>query len=202
MQPTKRQQQRADTQQRLYETALHLFATQGYEATTVESIAKAAGVAKGTFFVHFPSKQAVLAYLGQLQMERLGAAVQAEAGFATADLRSQLHFIYRTLAAGVDAQPALAHKLMLVLVQGESAFDHELLSFDKLDALLQPLIVDAQARGVLRSDASAEDLTVMVRGTYFIAFTGWFQRRDEPFAPHAHRLLDLLLDGLLAAPMY
>jgi AcrR family transcriptional regulator len=36
---------------------MHLFATQGYEATTVDEIAAAAGVARRTFFRHFRSKE-------------------------------------------------------------------------------------------------------------------------------------------------
>lgn len=36
---------------------MHLFASQGYEATTVDEIAAAAGVARRTFFRHFRSKE-------------------------------------------------------------------------------------------------------------------------------------------------
>jgi AcrR family transcriptional regulator len=39
---------------------MHLFATQGYEATTVDEIAAAAGVARRTFFRHFRSKEEVI----------------------------------------------------------------------------------------------------------------------------------------------
>ena len=44
----------------LQETATRLFAEQGYEATTVEQIAGAAGVSHMTFFRHFPTKDAVI----------------------------------------------------------------------------------------------------------------------------------------------
>lgn len=37
--------------------AMELFATKGYEATTVDEIAAAAGVARRTFFRHFRSKE-------------------------------------------------------------------------------------------------------------------------------------------------
>ena len=196
MQQTKRQQQRIDTAQRLYEAALQLFVTRGYEATTVEAIAKAAGVAKGTFFVHFRSKEAVLSRLGKLQIERLHTVIGAHADFASSDIRTQLGFIYRTLAAGVEEQPALARKLTLALLQGEHVFDDELLSFDQLDALLQPLLAAAQASGALRQDATSEELTVLVRGTYFVALAAWFRQTNQPLAPFVERMLDLALDGL------
>ena len=51
---------RARTQARLQEVALALFERQGYDATTVEQIARAAGVSHMTFFRAFPSKESVL----------------------------------------------------------------------------------------------------------------------------------------------
>ena len=44
----------------LQETATRLFTEQGYDATTVEQIARAAGVSHMTFFRHFPTKDGVV----------------------------------------------------------------------------------------------------------------------------------------------
>lgn len=48
------------TRVRLQEAALTLFTERGYEATTVEQIATAAGVSHMTFFRHFPTKESVV----------------------------------------------------------------------------------------------------------------------------------------------
>ena len=48
------------TRARLRACALALFTAQGYDATTVEQIATAAGVSHMTFFRHFPTKESVL----------------------------------------------------------------------------------------------------------------------------------------------
>lgn len=48
------------TRSRLQEAALRLFAARGYDATTVEDIAREAGVSHMTFFRHFPTKDAVV----------------------------------------------------------------------------------------------------------------------------------------------
>lgn len=47
------------THQQILEAALGRFAQAGYEATSVAEICAAAGVSKGAFYHHFPSKQAV-----------------------------------------------------------------------------------------------------------------------------------------------
>lgn len=49
-----------DARSRIEAAALGLFEQQGYAATTIEAIASAAGVARRTFFLHFPSKDAVV----------------------------------------------------------------------------------------------------------------------------------------------
>ncbi len=48
------------TRARLRQAALELFLAQGYDATTVDQIAAAAGVTQMTFFRHFPTKESAL----------------------------------------------------------------------------------------------------------------------------------------------
>jgi TetR/AcrR family transcriptional regulator, repressor of fatR-cypB operon len=48
------------TRNRLLEAARELFTTTGYHATTTPMLASKAGVAEGTIYRHFPSKQALL----------------------------------------------------------------------------------------------------------------------------------------------
>jgi len=55
-----RERKKAETRHRIQETALRLFLSQGYEATTVEEVAATAGVSHMTFFRHFPTKEAVV----------------------------------------------------------------------------------------------------------------------------------------------
>jgi AcrR family transcriptional regulator len=54
--PDGRSRRRAGTRQKLYEAAVELIAEQGFSATTVDDIALRAGVAKGTVYYNFKSK--------------------------------------------------------------------------------------------------------------------------------------------------
>jgi AcrR family transcriptional regulator len=56
----RRARQRADTRERLFEAALAEFRSCGVAAAQIDRIAKAAGVVRGTFYFHFPTKDDVL----------------------------------------------------------------------------------------------------------------------------------------------
>jgi AcrR family transcriptional regulator len=57
-----RARKKAATKQSIQEHALRLFVEKGYDATTVDEIAAAAGVSHMTFFRYFPRKEAVVEY--------------------------------------------------------------------------------------------------------------------------------------------
>jgi len=62
-------QVRAATREKILDVARQLFASQGFDATTTRDIARAAGLATGTMFNYFSSKEAIV---GSLASEALG----------------------------------------------------------------------------------------------------------------------------------
>lgn len=55
-----RERKKSELREALYGVALRLFREKGYGGVSVQEITEAAGVAKGTFFNHFPSKEHVV----------------------------------------------------------------------------------------------------------------------------------------------
>lgn len=89
----------AATRQKILQAALSLFSQSGYDATGVAEICQAAGVSKGAFYYHFPSKQALFldlleGWLADLdrQLVSLGAEHTSapQAVYAMADLMPQV----------------------------------------------------------------------------------------------------------------
>ena len=51
------------TKRKIFETSMKLFAKKGYEATSIEEITATVGVAKGTLYYHFSSKEEIFNFL-------------------------------------------------------------------------------------------------------------------------------------------
>ncbi len=51
------------TKRKIFETSMELFAKKGYEATSIEEITSIVGVAKGTLYYHFSSKEEIFNFL-------------------------------------------------------------------------------------------------------------------------------------------
>lgn len=71
LEASRRERRKLDVTRRIRRAALELFHEKGYDATTVEEIAERADVAKGTFFNHFPRKDALLLALGEEVLDRI-----------------------------------------------------------------------------------------------------------------------------------
>jgi TetR/AcrR family transcriptional regulator, repressor for uid operon len=65
--------QRRETRQRVYAAAIAEFKRSGMAAADVGVITREAGVARGTFYFHFPTKEHVLAELERLEEARLAS---------------------------------------------------------------------------------------------------------------------------------
>jgi mycofactocin system transcriptional regulator len=68
---------RVTSQAELEQVAFELFAVNGFEQTTVEDIAVAAGIGRRTFFRYFPSKNDVAWGMFDVELERMRARLKA-----------------------------------------------------------------------------------------------------------------------------
>lgn len=72
----RRARRKAETRRRLVEAARGLFAERGYHGTRPQDIARAADVAAGTFYVHFPDKACAFLAFSELAAEELMGRVR------------------------------------------------------------------------------------------------------------------------------
>lgn len=93
-----------DKKECILSAALDLFAEKGFHGTAVPEIAEHAGVAAGTIYRYFTSKEAIVNALFQRQKSQLMAAIMAEFPFEAA-ARTQIHHFVTTVLAFAKRHP-------------------------------------------------------------------------------------------------
>ena len=164
--------------------AREAFATGG-SATSLEEIARRAGVGIGTLYRHFPNRQALLEAVYAEEVEALCRSASEVAELEPWDaLVAWLH----GFVGYITTKQALAAELLDYMDR-----DSPLFSTCKTAMYTagEPLLTRAQDAGVVRADANLPDVIHMVAGIAKI-HTG------DP--AQVVRILDIALDGLRARP--
>lgn len=64
------------TKRKIFEIAMKLFSEKGYDATSIEEITATVGVAKGTLYYHFSSKEEIFNFLVEEGMKLLKNSIE------------------------------------------------------------------------------------------------------------------------------
>ena len=191
-----RDAKKAQVRQALYDAALTQFRDAGYEDASIAQICKAAGVAKGTFFNHFPTKAHILAdwYDAAMQDADLKSSLSADAPLEACFLNMAENAV---LLAGSD--PVLWRAKHAYAPQSEDIQRSERETDLRVEAQATALVKSAQSRGEIRSDIKPEALAAL----YISAVTGVIRQwlsTGESFDLHKalHDRIRTLLS--LAAP--
>ena len=185
-----------DARERVLVAAVDLFARQGYDGTSVAQVINAAGVAKGGFYHHFASKEALLYEVyGDLitrQLAGLDEILGQHLPPAQA-LRAIIVDLVESTAA--SAQRALVFWRELHRLGDETTEQYRRARRRYHDAV-QKLIRDGQATGDFAAVASPEVVTFTLFGV-INELPLWYRPtgRKRP-AQLATELADLLLAAL------
>ena len=189
----------------IIDAALALWAEQGFAATRLEAVATRAGIAKGTIYLYFPSKEALFEAALRDRIGGTLASVDAQLpeldGGLEAELGLLLHAIYDRLletdsAALLKVLIGEGHRLpALVELYREVALASGL-------GMVRRILEQAAQRGELRLPAEAVDPRMVVAPAIAAAIWrmlfGAGPSLDRAAYEKAH--LDLVLRGLLTRP--
>jgi AcrR family transcriptional regulator len=162
------------------------FAETGLDAQ-VEDIARRAGVGVGTVYRHFPTKEALVEALAEQHFEWLADRMEAaleEQGDAWEIFAAT---IWRT------ATEAAGDIAWCEMIAGRPRAVHAARGQQRLAAATATLIARAQQAGVMREDATVDDIRTIMCGFGHVAAA---QRAGAQL--DWTRYLDIALDGLRA----
>jgi TetR/AcrR family transcriptional regulator, fatty acid metabolism regulator protein len=170
-----------DKRERILDAAERVFAQHGFFAARVSEIAREAGVADGTIYLYFKSKDDLLISLFESRMERFNQLL-ADAVASVARPTDRLLALIRTYLTLVHEQPMVAEVLTIELRQS-SKFMKEASNpkFGDLLRMLASAIADGQAAGELSADVPAPIAARMIFGILDELALAWLLQRGEKF---------------------
>ena len=190
-----------DKRDRILDAATKVFAKRGFFAAQVAEVAKRAGVAAGTVYLYFNSKDDLLLSLFERTMGDAiadGRAALDSLHHAATPIERLRHIAHVHLARlGRDRQLAVVFQVEL----RQSTKFMARLSSSSLRAylgLIREVIVDGQQHGLLRADINPTLAAKVIFGALDEMATNWIlSERDYQLEDDAEPVMNLLLGGLI-----
>jgi TetR/AcrR family fatty acid metabolism transcriptional regulator len=188
-----------DKPQQIIEAAIRVFARNGYYNSRVSDIAREAGIASGTIYLYFKTKEQILVTLFREKMAEWVAYVRAEIASepdAVAKLRRLVALHFKVL----EDSPELAEVVQVELRQGHKFFRgasaHEVSAYFDL---IQSVLEDGIAAGLVRPDLRPKIATKMLFGAMDQMATSWvLGKRGYRLAEAADEVATIFLRGVAA----
>ena len=196
---SRRERKKEETRRRIFEAAIELFRTKGFEPTTVDEITEKADVGRGTFFNYFPRKESVLAYLSEERLavaEENATALLAEASPA----REKLIDLYLHAASAWEQDRELSQYIFNEWLQ--RAFAPTAEAERGWQTLVRALLAQGRTSGELRTDIDDERADALLSGVYMTTLFHWLfcpeecRRTDFELRGELRTRLEIVFDGL------
>lgn len=197
--------QRQETFDKILAAALDLFVSRGYEATTVDQIAEAAGMTKGAVYFHFANKGDVLdALLDQVERNFVDPMDQQvrKAGANAHDKMVAFAHQQSELGVGKTKLAILAIRTSTDFADESSRFRDKIRHiYRRLYAIVEDVIELGRAQGVFRTDLTTKQLASYVIAAHDGTFLEWHRRGLELSPPEiVQAFRDLTIDMLRVRP--
>jgi TetR/AcrR family fatty acid metabolism transcriptional regulator len=189
----------ADKREAILRAATKVFAESGYFNSKVADVAKVAGVADGTVYLYFKSKEEILRSIFERGVGEMLSEARARIAGVT-DPRARLREIARLHLESLSADRDLAIVFQVEL-RGSTKFMEEFSAAGLAEylRLIRETFEEGQRAGVFRADLNAKIVAKVLFGALDEMATNWIlSHRRYKLAPLADTALDIILDGACA----
>lgn len=187
----------ADKREAILRAATRVFARSGYFNSKVADIARAAGVADGTVYLYFKSKEEILHSVFDRSMDEAITEVRRQLEAIT-DPREKLRRIALLHLERLGADRDLA-VVFQVELRGSTKFMEEFSAagFAEYLGLIRTTFEEGQRAGLFRPELNAKVMAKILFGALDEMATNWIlSKRRYRLAPMADQVLDIFLNGV------
>lgn len=192
-----RETNRARVRDRILQACEELFRSRGFEATSADDIARAAGVSRQTFFNYFPSKDQVLSALALKWLKRQADLSEpAESGWVLPEARRRVLAQARAIEADREFMALVIGRAGPFAERGEA--DHAGPGREIFQAVAE-VVRRGQAIGEIRSNIDPLRIAEVYVSTMLMTIRLWLQgawREGDSLETRLNIAIDILEGGV------
>ncbi|HEY6122008.1 MAG TPA: TetR/AcrR family transcriptional regulator [Pyrinomonadaceae bacterium] len=186
-----------DKREAILRAAIQVFARNGYFNSKVADIAREAGIADGTVYLYFKSKEEILHSIFDQSMEKAIADGKKQlVGIADAKEKLRRIALLHLERLGSDRDLAVVFQVEL---RGSTKFMEEFSAagFAEYLGLIRTTFEEGQRAGVFRTDLNSKIMAKILFGALDEMATNWIlSKKRYKLAPMADQVLDIFVNGV------
>jgi AcrR family transcriptional regulator len=144
-----------ETRTHILEAALRHFANRGYNAASVDDICAEAGVSKGAFYHHFPSKQALFLELLNEWLDSIDAGFEAARKESVPTTFMAFTEMLPGIFATADGRLPMFLEFWLQASRDETVWEATIAPYQRYQHYFTTLVEQGQAEGSFRAEIDA-----------------------------------------------
>ena len=190
----RRERRRNETREKVFRTALRLFAERGFMATTIDAITAEADIGKGTFFNYFDNKESILMQFREMQMGRVRAFVTENIN-SDEPLPKLINRLALVMTQEQQESPSLFHSMMAAIFLNENG-EGSWLTDDFGRKMLAELIEKRQRSREIRSDIPADEIAYSLQRMIFGSMLLWSISPSNTLKKQLRDAVDVFVNGI------
>lgn len=145
----------------ILDVAERLFCTKGFDSTSTNDILKEIGIARGTLYYHFKSKEDILDAM--IERITMGVTEKAAAIARNKDIPVLERMTQTIMSLNIDNE--IGHVVMEQMHRPQNALLHQKMQISllsKINPIITDIVNDGIAQGICHSDYPAETVEMMM----------------------------------------
>lgn len=180
----------------ILDAAEQLFVTKGFDKTSTNDILSEVGIARGTLYYHFKSKEDIL----NAMIERITDTLVERAGKTVRQKEAPVLQRLTEMMLALNLDSDLGHEIMEQVHKPQNALMHQKMQeylLDRVIPLLTDLVEEGMAQGICQTDypAEAAEMLLLYSNTVFDDLVEYSdeerQKKIAAFIYHTERLLGM-----------
>ncbi|GAA0420795.1 MAG: TetR/AcrR family transcriptional regulator [Bacillota bacterium] len=190
-----REARKKELKEKIFFESIRLFSEKGIDEVSVSEITKACGIAKGTFYNYFSTKESVLLFVGQSQMDRITNIQES----LDMDVKQKIITLFTDLTTRYEEYPKLMKFAVAELFKTSGIIDDEMNAVQQLKDLLMNLLKEEIEREHIKVHVELEDIASILLGTYFTSVMMWVHHEQSvtTLLQSVNRRVSLLLEQFI-----